>query len=430
MERGSHLRIQQDPAEYQKPLKIFSIPEEASSTLAQSKGKSLGKSSLPGIVSPEVEDDSHETPPGCEGWTGEMEKHAKGFLEGADVEQATAKLYRLHPRTKSMTGLTRTLEKLKHEIEAQNQRTAEQPAGWTSEMTDFVEGSLCGGNDVKTTANLLRLENPDVFDMQGLEEQVEKLRNEHINKKKARVQQNQMPQEPLGQTNQVTAKSPSRGRVNASKGRRLAHKAFATGQTGPMPGSIQGQQLGPQEQGVDSVQGGSGGIFQQEHRSDQPKGWTDLMTHAVKTELRKNGDIDLDFLGEFLRYNHDFETNDIQLLNQYLEKLRQEAKAEQVHRSDQAKNRDENVSGIGGVGGNVGVLKNKQGNQIPEMPVGWTDVMTETVKEMLRLGDYIGFIEEVIKAQFEFQTNDSKCLEEWLKKLESDHEAEMEDQMQ
>ena len=381
MECGSHLRIQQDPAEYQKPLEIFQVPEKASSILAESKGKSLGKSSPPELMSPQIEGDNDDTPPGCEGWTGEMEKHAKRFLEGAGIEQATEKLYWLYPATKFMTGLTRILEKLKHEIQAPNERTSEQPAGWTSEMTDFVEGSLCGGNDVKTTANLLRLEMSDIFDIQGLEEHVEKLRNEHINKKQAPVQQDQMPQEPLGRTNQVTARFQSRGRLDASKDRRLAHKAFDTRQTGPSPGSIQGQQRGPQEQGFDT---GQGGIFQQEHRSDQPKGWTDLMTDAVVTELRKNGDIDVDFLGEVLRHNHDFETNDIQLLNEYLEKLRQEPKAEQAHRSDKAINgEDEKVSSVGGVGGNVGKLKIEQDKQIPAMPVGWTEVMTETVQEML-----------------------------------------------
>lgn len=437
MERGSHLRIQQDSAEYQKPLKIFQIPEEASSTLARSNGKSLDKSLPLGIMSPQVEDNSHETPLGCEGWTGEMEKHAKSFLRSADLEQAMARLHWLYPMSKSMTGLTRTLEQLKREIEAQesdqvqNERTSEQPAGWTNEMTDFVEGSLCSGNDVKATVNLLRLEKAEAFDIQGLEEHVEKLKNEHINKKNVRVQQDQVPQEPFGRPDRVTAVVQGRGLVNASKGRRLAHKAFATRQTVSSSGSTQVPQSGSQKQGIDPQEGSSGGSSQQQHPSDQPNGWTDKLTNIVREELRLSCDVGVDFLGHVLRYNHDFETNDIQCLNKYLEKLRQEVKAEQVHRSDGPKNaEDENISGIGGVRKNAENLKNEHKTQVPEMPVGWTDVMTDTVKDMLRLGDDIGFIEEVIKEDLDLQTTNPASLEKWFKKLESDYEAEVEDRME
>ena len=111
MERGSHLRAQQDSAEYQKPLTIFQIPGEVSSTPEQGE---------------------------------------------------------------SVVG--------------SGGRDSEQPAGWTEEMTAFVEGSLCGGNDVKTTADHFRLENPKAFDILGLEDHIEKLKNEYVNKRKRQVQ--------------------------------------------------------------------------------------------------------------------------------------------------------------------------------------------------------------------------------------------------
>ena len=89
--------------------------------------------------------------------------------------------------------------------QAQKEQNSEQPAGWTNEMTEFVEGSLCGGNDVKATVRLFRLEQPGAFDIQGLEEHVEKLKNDFLGTKKAQLQQDQEPREPLGWTDAMTA---------------------------------------------------------------------------------------------------------------------------------------------------------------------------------------------------------------------------------
>lgn len=52
--------------------------------------------------------------------------------------------------------------------------------------------------------------------------------------------------------------------------------------------------------------------------------------------------------------------------------------------------------------------------------------MTETVRHMLQQGDEIEFIEELVKAMYDFQPDDTQCLEKWLRKLQSDHKAEME----
>lgn len=219
MERSSHLRVQHDPAESQKPLKIFHIPEEAPSVSEPGQaiamlreGKSADEPLLSELIPPQVEDDEFKVPPGCGGWTCDMENHARDFLKGADIEQVQVELYCLYPSAEHMAGLTRYLEKLKQEIEdqepdqVQNQQSSEQPAGWTDEMTAFVEGSLCAGNDVKATVNLFRLEKTEAFDIQGLEEHVEKLKNEYFNKKtKVQVQQDRVPQKPLEWTDNMMA---------------------------------------------------------------------------------------------------------------------------------------------------------------------------------------------------------------------------------
>ncbi|KAF6220707.1 hypothetical protein HO133_003140 [Letharia lupina] len=249
-----------------------------------------------------------------------------------------------------------------------------------------------------------------------------------------------------------------RGRFNASKGRLLAHQAFATRQTVPSPESTQAQQPDPQEQGSVIQQGGSGGSVQHDHNSDKPIGWTDLMTNAVMDELRRNSDVGLDFLGEFLRLNYDLETDDIQGLNKFLEMLRQEVKPGHGSRSDQPKgwtagmtsfvevllnkghtsadriitllNREYgNVSAIEGVGKYVERLKTNHKTGIPEMPTGWTKEHTAKVRGMLRDGDEIDFIEEIMNMELDLPADDTGCWENWLKKLQSDYQAEAEDPM-
>lgn len=174
------------------------------------EGISVDQSKPERLMSPKAEDDVPETPPGCEGWTAEMEEHVKDFLQGVDIEQVEAELYCLFPTTENMTGLTGYLEKMKEGLEAQEsdrvqkEQSSEQPAGWTNKMTEFVEGCLCGGNDVKATVKLFRLEVAEAFSIQGLEEHVEKLKNEYVNKNRPDVQQDHMPREPLGWTDEMT----------------------------------------------------------------------------------------------------------------------------------------------------------------------------------------------------------------------------------
>ena len=249
-----------------------------------------------------------------------------------------------------------------------------------------------------------------------------------------------------------------RGRFDASKGRLLAHQAFATRQNVPSPESSQAQQPDPQEQGSVIQQGGSGGSVQHDHNSDKPIGWTDLMTNAVMDELRRNNDVGLDFLREFLRLNYDLETDDIQGLNKFLEKLRQEVKPGHDYRSDQPKgwtagmtsfvevllnkghtsadriitllNREYgDVSAIEGVGKYVERLKTNHKTGIPEMPTGWTKEHTAKVRGMLRDGDEIDFIEEIMNMELDLPADDTGCWENWLKKLQSDYQAEAEDPM-
>ena len=59
---------------------------------------------------------------------------------------------------------------------------------------------------------------------------------------------------------------------------------------------------------------------------------------------------------------------------------------------------------------------------MPQMPVGWTDGMTETVR--LTCGETIDSIEMNVRAEHGFVPQDDKALEEWLKKLQSDFRAE------
>ena len=142
-----------------------------------------------------------------------METYARLFVEGADIEQVQMEVCALYPDAEHMTGLMRHLEKLKQEIEPQGPNQGlkepdfEQPAGWTDEMTGFVESSLCGGNDVKATADLFRFEVVEAFDIQGLDEHIEKLKNRLINNS---TPQDEAPQsvvthEPLGWSEDMTA---------------------------------------------------------------------------------------------------------------------------------------------------------------------------------------------------------------------------------
>ena len=189
-------------------------------------------------------------------------------------------------------------------------------------------------------------------------------------------------------------KSRGRGRVNASKGRQLAHQAFPPRQSVPTLASTQGQQSDTQQQVVHTQQRGSGGPSQQEPRPDQPEGWTALMTSFVQDQL-KRGQTNTARITTLLRRTHD------------------------------------SVSTIEGVEDYVENLKSEYENPVPKMPAGWTESMTTTVRDGLRNGDDMAFTEELVKAELEQQPDDDdETLQNWLKKLESDYKAEMNHEMQ
>ena len=71
----------------------------------------------------------------------------------------------------------------------------------------------------------------------------------------------------------------------------------------------------------------------------------------------------------------------------------------------------------------VGIPKNCHKNQIVEMPEGWTDEMTGTVRGMH--GEDNLFISEMVKELHGLQVKDHEALDKWLNKLQADHEAEM-----
>ena len=71
----------------------------------------------------------------------------------------------------------------------------------------------------------------------------------------------------------------------------------------------------------------------------------------------------------------------------------------------------------------VGNSKNSHKNQIVEMPEGWTDEMTGTVRGMH--GEDNLFISEMVKELHGLQVKDHEGLEKWLNKLQADHEAEI-----
>ena len=195
---------------------MFQIPEDAApehgTNIATSRESTSGDQSWqPEVVPSQAEDVTPETPPGCEGWTSDMEKYAQDFLKDADMEQFKFELWSLYPSTKHMPGLARYLQKLKQDMKAaesdqvQSKRKSKQPAGWTTQMTEFVEGSLFGGNDVNTTVNLIRMETAEAFDIQGLEEHVEKMKNKLVRKNNALVQQHQVSPAPMGWNDRMTA---------------------------------------------------------------------------------------------------------------------------------------------------------------------------------------------------------------------------------
>ena len=70
----------------------------------------------------------------------------------------------------------------------------------------------------------------------------------------------------------------------------------------------------------------------------------------------------------------------------------------------------------------VGNSKNHHKNQTVEMPEGWTDEMTGTVRGMH--GEDNLFISEMIKELHGLQVKDHEGLDKWLNKLQADHEAE------
>ena len=71
----------------------------------------------------------------------------------------------------------------------------------------------------------------------------------------------------------------------------------------------------------------------------------------------------------------------------------------------------------------VGISKNYRKNQTVEMPEGWTDEMTGTVRGMH--GEDNLFISEMVKELHGLQVKDHEGLDKWLNKLQADHEAEM-----
>lgn len=87
----------------------------------------------------------------------------------------------------------------------------------------------------------------------------------------------------------------------------------------------------------------------------------------------------------------------------------------------------ENFSAIEGVKDYVRELKSKiEDDSTPEMPVGWTDSMSGTVRDMLQEGDDVEMIADfMMSTEDALQTNDTKCVEQWVKKLESDYESEV-----
>ena len=70
----------------------------------------------------------------------------------------------------------------------------------------------------------------------------------------------------------------------------------------------------------------------------------------------------------------------------------------------------------------VGNSKNHHKNQTVEMPEGWTDEMTGTVRGMH--GEDNLFISEMVKELHGLQVKDHEGLDKWLNKLQADHEAE------
>ena len=69
------------------------------------------------------------------------------------------------------------------------------------------------------------------------------------------------------------------------------------------------------------------------------------------------------------------------------------------------------------------VSKKDNENRMPQMPVGWTEEMTDTVKSAYN--DTIEGIElTVMMVHVHFKTQDEKGLHNWLKKLQSDFKAE------
>lgn len=181
---------------------MFQIPEAASPVSVRGK--------KPEAMPPQAEDVTPKTPPGCEGWTSEMEEFAQSLLKDTDIEQFKYEIGSFYPETEDMPGLTRYLQKLQQDMitepaQVQSKQKPKQPAGWTTEMTDFVEGSLGGGNDVKTTINLFKMEVVEAFNIQGLEEHVEKLKNKLVRKNNPLAHQHQVSSAPMGWHDNMTA---------------------------------------------------------------------------------------------------------------------------------------------------------------------------------------------------------------------------------
>ena len=153
---------------------------------------------------------------------------------------------------------------------------------------------------------------------------------------------------------------------------------FSTGGQSPLPGLLTNR-------GTDDTASA--------RPSDQLKGWTVDMTTSVEA-LLENGHTSVDQIIKLLKGEYeDFST--IEGVEEYIQKL-----------------------------------KNQNEDWIPDMPVGWTDSMTGIVRDMLQHGDDVYLIADFMQPETALQTNDIKCLEQWVKKLQSDYETELKSRTQ
>lgn len=269
-------------------------------------------------------------------------------------------------------------------------------------------------------------------------------------------------------------KNPTRqSRLNA--GRQQAHKAFAltaaqtassSSSSSPPNPSSQLLQQGPKLQpAVVPPQQGTfdfssppklqqqqqqGPDQQQQQQQQPPAGWTSPLTTAVTQELRQNNYVAPAFLADVLRLNHDFDPDDFDPLYQYLETLRGEVKGEKVRGEVQGEKvrgevkdekargevndekargevKDDKASGEAKAEKMSGEVTGQQGTAPPPKPPGWTDALTDTVREMLLFDDDIVFVEEVVKEELDLRGWEKGGLERWLGWVQAEWEREGEE---